>query len=79
MPYVVGGRAREGLGAVAALKDERLAAGHRGQLLLELVALAGEDQRGQAAEFGDNLVELAAVWPVRLLRRGEGSPGIEIH
>ena len=44
---VVGGHAGERLGAVAALEQERLTAGDGGELRLEVVALAGEDQRRQ--------------------------------
>jgi hypothetical protein len=46
-PDVLRGGAVEGLGAVAALEDEGLAPGHGGQPVAQLVALAGEDERGQ--------------------------------
>ncbi len=46
--HVVGGHPVEGLGAVPALQQERLAAGDRGQLRLQVVALTGEDQRRHA-------------------------------
>ena len=54
---VVGGGALEGLGAVAALEQERLAVGDVGELGLQLVALAGEDQRRQRAQPGDGGVD----------------------
>ena len=45
----VGGGAGEGLGAVAALQHERLARGDGGEPVLELVALAREDERRAGA------------------------------
>ena len=61
----VGGGARERLRAVTALQHERLAAGHRGQPLPELIALAGEDQRRQRGQLGGHR---------RSRRRGRASP-----
>ena len=64
---VVGGRRGEGLGAVAALEHERLAARHRGHPVAQHVALAGEDERRVARERGHGRVEGGAVGPDRLL------------
>ena len=66
--HVVGGDAVEGLRAVAALEQERLAAGDRGQLGLELVALAGEDQRRHPAQPRHRGLEDRRVGVRRLLR-----------
>ena len=66
-PDVLGGRPGERLGAVAALEQERLAAGHGGQPVAELVALAGEDQRRQPGQLGGDGVQRGRVGPLRLL------------
>jgi hypothetical protein len=73
----LGGRARERLGAVAALQHERLAAGHRGQPVPELVALAGEDQRRQGGQLGGHGRQRGGIGPVGLLpgRAGSGRGG----
>ena len=62
---VVGGDAGEGLGAVAAHEHERLAARDRGDLVLQVVALTGEDQRRHRPEPGDGGVDAP---------RGRGRP-----
>ena len=65
---VVGGRRVEGLGAVAALEQERLAAGDRGEPVAQLVALAGEHQRRVASRASATAASrAAAVGPRRLL------------
>ena len=62
VPDVVGRDAVEGLGAVAALEQERLPAGHRGQPIPQLVALAGEDQRREQAELANRSIDGVGVW-----------------
>ncbi len=73
---VVGGDAVEGLGAVAALEQERLAPGHRGELGLELVALAGEHQRRHAAQLCDRGVERVAASGQPAAGRHRGRAGL---
>ncbi len=65
---VVGRDAGEGLGAVAALQQERLAARDRRQLVGQLVALAREHQRARRAQRLDGGVDRGAVGVGRLLR-----------
>ena len=75
---VVGGHAVERLGAVAALEQERLAARDRGDLGLEVVALAGEHQRRQRPQPRDGRVDGRRVGVRRLLgrlRARAGRPG----
>ena len=62
----------EGLGAVAALEQERLAPRDRADLGLEVVALPGEHQRRAGAQPRDRRVDGRAVGVGRLLRRAEG-------
>ena len=50
---------RERLGAVAALQQERLAAGHRGQPLAQLVDLGRDDQRRQRGQGQRHLAQRA--------------------
>ena len=66
---VVGRGARERLGAVAALEEERLALRDLAELDLEVVALTGEDQRRQRAQARDGGVDRDGVRVGRLLRR----------
>ena len=54
--HVVCGDPVEGLGAVASLEDECLAAGDLGQLVAQVIALTGEDQRRHLPEPGDGRV-----------------------
>ena len=74
---VVGGDLGEGLRAVAALQQERLAAGDRGQLVGEVVALAREDQRGHGAQSGHGVVERPAVGVRRLLEGADRVQALE--
>ena len=75
---VVGGHAGERLGAVAALEHERLAARDRGDLVLEVVALAREHQRRHGPQPGDGGVDGRAVGVRRLLGRAERVQGGEV-
>ena len=75
--HVVGGDVGEGLGAVAALEQERLAAGDRGQLLGEVVALAREDERRHGAQAGHGGVEGPAVGVRRLLEGADRVQALE--
>ena len=68
---VVGGDAGEGLGAVAALEQEGLAAGDRGDLGGQVVALAGEDERRRGPQSGHRSVDRPGVGVVRLLEGPE--------
>ena len=76
--HVVGGDAGERLGAVAAHEHERLAAGDRGDLVLQLVALTGEDQRRHGPQAGHGGVDGRAVGVHRLLGRAERAQGLEV-
>ena len=49
---LLGRRAREGLGAVAALQQERAAGGGAGEPVAEVVDLAREDERRQSRDLG---------------------------
>lgn len=64
-----GGGLPEGLRAVPALEQERLAAGHRRQPVPQPVALLGEHQRRGGAQFGDHRVPGRLIGPLRLLPR----------
>src|SRR5699024_11048136 len=64
---VVGRGVGEGLGTVAALEDEGLPDGRGGHPVAQVVALAGEDERGVAPERRHGLVEGSTVRPARLL------------
>ena len=61
-----------GLGAVAALQQERLAAGNGGQLVGQLVDLAGHGHRRDGLQHRADREHLLRVRPDRLLRRGPG-------
>ena len=61
-----------GLGAVAALQQERLAPGDGGQLVGQLVDLAGHGDRRDGLQHRANRQHLLGVRPFRLLR---GRPG----
>ncbi len=74
--HLVGRDAVEGLGAVAALQDERLAPRHPRDLLAEFVALTGEDQRRVALQFGGHGPERGLVGVDGLLSGGQVSPGV---
>ena len=71
----VGGRVGEGLGAVAALEQEGLAAGGRGQPVAQVVALAGEHERRVGAQLRGRGGQGVGAVPGRLLRRREVGPG----
>jgi hypothetical protein len=77
-PQRVGAAGVERLGAVPALKQERLAPCHRRQALLQQVALAGEHQRRQRAQLGGDLGDGVHVRIVRLLQSGQPAPGVEV-
>ncbi|CAM3831476.1 hypothetical protein NOZE110980_16960 [Nocardioides zeicaulis] len=66
---VVGGDAGEGLGAVAALEQERLAARHGRDLLGQVVALTREHQRRRGAQSLDRGVDGCGVGIAGLLER----------
>jgi hypothetical protein len=57
---------------VPAVEQERLAAGHRGEPLLQLVALGGQHQRRQAFQAAQHRVEAITIRPLWLLKRGRG-------
>ena len=71
----VGGRVGEGLGAVAALEQERLAAGGRGQPVAQVVALAGEHQRRVGAQLRGRGGQGVGAVPGRLLGGHQVGPG----
>jgi hypothetical protein len=73
---VVGGHRVEGLGAVAALEQERLALGDGSQPGAQLVALAGEDERRIRLEVRDHIAQSLGIGVLGLLRRGQVSPGV---
>ncbi len=64
----------EGLGAVAALQQEGVAASNAGQLRLQRTCLAGKDQRRCGSEFRLNRCERSRIGIVRRLRDGAGTP-----
>ena len=70
----VGRRPREGLGAVPALEQERLAPGGLGQLPAQLVGLTREDQGGIRRELRVHLGQRGGVRPLRLLGGGQVGP-----
>ena len=72
VPDGFGRRAGEGLRAVTALQQERLTAGHRGEPLLQLIALGREHQGRQAFQAAQHRVEASTIRPLRLLQRGRG-------
>ena len=74
----IGRRPGEGLRAVAALQEERVALRHGAEALLELVALAGEDQRRLLGKLGGRRRYLSVVRPVRLLGDRKAAPGVEV-
>ena len=76
--HVVGRDPGEGLGAVAALEEERLAARDRRELLGQLVALPREDQRRHRAQPADGGVDRGTVGVRRLLGRAECAQRIEV-
>ena len=75
---VVGSRAVERLRAVAALQQEGLAVRDVGELALQLVALAGEDERRHPAEPGDGGVDGGRVGVRRLLGRAHRAQRLEV-
>ena len=68
---VVGGDAGEGLGAVAALQQERLAARDGGELVGQLVALVAEDERTRGCAAARRSRRRGPVGVGRLLGRVE--------
>src|SRR5690606_40325816 len=64
----------EGLGAVAALEQERLSTRDGGHPGTQLVALAGEHQRRIRFELGDHIAQSLGIRVLGLLRRGQVSP-----
>ncbi len=68
---VLGRDALERLGAVATLEQERLAAGHLGELVAQRIALAGEHQRGHRAELLHGSIARSRVDVGRLLGGAE--------
>ena len=70
---VVGGR-HEGLGAVAALQQERLASRDAGQPGPQRVALGGHHQGRQRGQLSRDRSELGEVGPRRLLGDGQRAP-----
>ncbi|CAM5230109.1 hypothetical protein SALBM135S_08298 [Streptomyces alboniger] len=73
---VVGRHGVEGLGAVAALEQERLSLGDGGQSGAQLVALAREDERRIRLEVRDHIAQSLGIGVLGLLRRGQVSPGV---
>jgi hypothetical protein len=74
----VGGVGREGLGAVAALQQERLAARDGGQPLAQVVALAGLDQRRDLRQRLVDGGERGLVGPGRLLQGRQVAPAVQV-
>ena len=60
----------ERLRAITALQQERLAARHRGQSLLQLVALGRQHQRRQGLQAAHHRRQVIMVGPLGLLKRG---------
>ena len=67
----------EGLRAVAALQQERLAPRHLGQPLTQLVDLGGHHQRRHPGQGQRDLAQRPGVRPVRLLRRRQLPPRVQ--
>lgn len=74
-PDVLGAHGVEGLGAVAALQQERVALRDGRQTGAQLVALAGEDERRIRLEVRDHIAQSLGIGVLGLLRRGQVSPG----
>jgi hypothetical protein len=62
----------EGLGAVAALQQERLSPGDRGELVTQLVDLGGHRDRRHALQHGAHHPHRLRVRPFRLLGGRQG-------
>ena len=75
---VVGGHAGERLGAVAPHEHERLAARDRGDLVLEVVALAREHQRRHRPQPRDGALDGRGVVVRRLLGRAERAQRLQV-
>ena len=73
---VVGRHGVEGLGAVAALEEERLSLGDGRHPGAQLVALAREDERRIRLELRNDCAQSLGVGVLGLLRRGQVSPGV---
>ncbi|MGX1269451.1 hypothetical protein RKD18_002645 [Streptomyces phaeoluteigriseus] len=73
---LVGRHRVEGLGAVAALEEERLSLGDSRQPGAQLIALAREDERRIRLEVRDHCAQSLGVGVLGLLRRGQVSPGV---
>ena len=78
-PDVVRGVRGEGLGAVAALQDERLAPSGGRHEFLQSVGLAGEHERRGGRELVHGAPERLRVGPVRLLHPGKVTPMVELR
>jgi hypothetical protein len=68
---------RERLGAVAALQQERLAAGHGGEPLAQQVDLAGHHERWHAGQRARGLAQGVLVGPFGLLRGRQLAPRVQ--
>ncbi len=71
------GRAEERLRAVTALEHEGLPARHRGEPVLEQVALAREHQRRKPGQVLKRGTQLGRLRPLRLLRGRPAPPGVK--
>ena len=76
--HVVQRQRGERLGTVAALEQECLTPRNRGEPLTQRVAFAGQHQRRKRSQCGQGAVELRGVAPVRLLRRGQRPPRVDV-
>ena len=74
---LLGGRAGEGLGAVAALQEERPTGCRTRELVAEVVDLAREDERRQCRDLGGDRRDSIRVIPGGLLLDGQGPPVVE--
>ena len=72
-----GRRAREGLGAVAALQQEGVAGGGAGEPLAQDVDLTGEDEGRQARDLLRRRADGVEVGPHRLLLDRQRAPIVE--
>jgi hypothetical protein len=60
------------------VQDEGLAHGHGREPVLELVALAREDERRLPGQLSGDRPQLGGVGPVGLLGGLEGAPGVKV-
>jgi hypothetical protein len=74
---LVGGCARECLGAVPTLQQERIAARRTGETLAQDVDLTREHERRQRGDLRRRGTDRVSVWPLRLVLDGQRPPIVE--